>query len=299
MNCYTTLLVLVLGSFALIGCGTTTAADHTGGFDGQRAFKHVTKQVGFGPRPSGSTANRRLQAYIQAELMRYGCEVETERFDVDTPVGRLPMTNIVAKIPGDKPGILILATHYDTKRMSNFVGADDGGSSTAMMMELARLLCRKPSTYRVWITFFDGEEATKHWNAKDSCYGSRHMATKMRMSGEISKVRAFLLADMVGARTLRFRAETNSSPDLTELFWKTAANLGYRSVFVTTPPGRPIEDDHLSFKKHGVPVLNVIDLDAQLSYWHTPQDTLDKLSAKSLATTGHVFLESIKVLQSR
>src|SRR5580765_2772506 len=139
-------------------------AEKTGGFDGKRAFAQVAKQVGFGPRPSGSAAIGQLQEYIQSELTSYGCKVDTDSFTADTPVGRLPMKNIVAKIPGDKPGIIMLATHYDTKLMPNFVGADDAGSSTGVMLELARLLCPKRGAYQVWITFFDGEEAMKEWS---------------------------------------------------------------------------------------------------------------------------------------
>src|SRR6266852_4209372 len=142
-------------------------AEKMGGFDGKRAFAHVAKQVGFGPRPSGSAAIAQLQEYIQTELTSYGCKVETDSFTADTPVGRLPMKNIVAKIPGDKPGIIMLATHYDTALLPNFVGADDGGSSTGVMLELARLLCTKHSAYQVWITFFDGEEAMKKWSDRD------------------------------------------------------------------------------------------------------------------------------------
>jgi len=273
-------------------------AEKTGGFDGKRAFAHVVKQVGFGPRPSGSAAIVQLQEYIQGELTSYGCKVDVDAFSADTPVGRLPMKNLVAKIPGDKPGIIMLATHYDTKRLGNFVGADDGGSSTGVMVELARLLCPRHSPYAVWIVFFDGEEAVKDWSETDSRYGSRQMAAKMGMSGELSKVKAFLLADIVGTRALRFKREENSTPELTDLVWKTATNLGYGAMFVNQPTG-PIEDDHLSFKKRGVPVVDVIDLEIQATYWHTPQDTLDKISAKSLATTGHVFLESVKQLQSK
>ena len=273
-------------------------ADQTGGFDGQRAFAHVVKQVGFGPRPSGSAAIGQLQEYIPSELTSYGCKVDVDTFSADTPVGRLPMKNIVAKIPGDKPGIIMLATHYDTKRLENFVGADDGASSTAVMLELARLLCGKQGQYQVWITFFDGEEAMKQWSDTDSRYGSRQMAAKMAMSGEVAKTKALLLADMVGNRPLRFLRDGNSSPAMTDLVWKTAAKLGYSSVFVDE--SSPIEDDHLPFGKRGVPVVDVIDLvEIQGTYWHTPQDSLDKVSAKSLAITGHVFLESVKELQAK
>src|SRR5229473_7455748 len=138
--------------------------ESTGGFDGRKAFAHVAKQVSFGPRPSGSPAIVQAQNYIQSELKSYGCTVETDSFTADTPIGRLPMKNILAKIPGEKPDVILLGTHYDTLRQENFVGADDGGSSTAVMLELARLLCSQRGKYAVWIAFFDGEEAMKQWS---------------------------------------------------------------------------------------------------------------------------------------
>jgi len=153
--------------------------EKTGGFDGKRAFAHVAKQVSFGPRPSGSQALAHLQDYLQSELKSYGCSVETDSFGADTPVGRLSMKNILVKIPGDNPGIILLGTHYDTLLMDNFVGADDAGSSTAVMLELARLLCPQKGKYAVGIAFFDGEEAMKQWSATDSRYGSRQMAARL------------------------------------------------------------------------------------------------------------------------
>jgi glutaminyl-peptide cyclotransferase len=271
-------------------------AEKTGGFDGKRAFAHVVKQVGFGPRPSGSAAIGQLQEYIESELASYGCKVETDAFSADTPAGRLPMKNIVAKIPGDKPGIIMLATHYDTKRLENFVGADDGASSTAVMLELARLLCPKHGAYQVWITFFDGEEAVKFtWQDPDNRYGSRQMAAKLAMSGDLAKIKAVLLADMVGSRNLRFRREADSTKALTDLIWSTAERLGYSNIFVNE--SSPTEDDHIIFLKRGVPAVDVIDF--EIPYWHTVEDTLDKVSAKSVGITGHVFLESVKQLQSK
>ena len=277
------------------------SAAKTGGFDGKRAFAQVARQVGFGPRPSGSAAIGQLQEYIQNELTSYGCKVDTDSFTADTPVGRLPMKNIVARIAGDKPGIIVLATHYDTKLMQNFVGADDGGSSTGVMLELARLLCSKRGAYQVWITFFDGEEAMKEWSETDSRYGSRQMAAKMAMSGDIPKIKAFLLADIVGTRTPRFKRESDSTNWLVDLVWGTAKKLGYGDVFLDE--SLEVSDDHDPFLKRKVPCVDVIDLEnypgGNLYYWHTPEDTLDKVSARSLAITGHVFLESVKQLQSK
>src|SRR6266478_4745569 len=230
MGFHKRLVTLALGAAMVAGCGAkadgdsaapvsaasaTSAlqagdeappAEKTGGFDGKRAFVDVAKQVGFGPRPSGSAAIGQLQEYIQSELTSYGCKVESDSFSADTPVGPLPMKNIVAKIPGDKPAIIMLATHYDTKRLENFVGADDGASSTAVMLELARVLCGKRGPYQVWITFFDGEEAVKFiWQDPDNRYGSRQMAARLAMSGDLPKIKAVLLADMVGSQNLRFK----------------------------------------------------------------------------------------------
>jgi glutaminyl-peptide cyclotransferase len=273
----------------------TPPPEKTGGFDGKRAYAHVAKQVGFGPRPSGSQAIAEAQDYILSELSSYGCAVETDAFNAQTPAGLLAMKNILVKVPGDKPGIVLLGTHYDTKNMGNFVGADDGGSSTAVMLELARLLCAQHSPYSLWIAFFDGEEALQQWSDTDSRYGSRQMSAKLAMSGDAANVKAFLLADIVGSRTLRVKRESNSTKTLTDLVWTTAARLGYAGVFVRDETA--IEDDHLSFLKRGVPCVDVIDL--EIPYWHTPQDTLDKISSKSLAIVGHVFLESVKQLQAK
>jgi glutaminyl-peptide cyclotransferase len=276
--------------------------EKVGGFDGKRAFAHVAKQVSFGPHPSGSQAILHLQDYLQSELKSYGCLVETDAFSADTPVGRLPMKNILVKIPGQKPGVILLGTHYDTLLKENFVGADDGGSSTAVMLELARLLCAQHGRYAVWIAFFDGEEAMKQWSDTDSRYGSRQMAARLSTSGDIKKIRAFLLADLVGSHTPHFKQEASSTKALTNLVWDTAAKLGYSGIFLNEESGE-IQDDHDSFLKRGVPSTDVIDLDngpgGDVYYWHTAQDTLDKVSAKSLAIVGHVFLESVKQLQAK
>jgi glutaminyl-peptide cyclotransferase len=276
--------------------------EKTGGFDGKRAFAHVAKQVGFGPRPSGSPAIAQLQEYLLSELKSYGCTVETDSFGADTPVGRIAMKNLLVKIPGEKPGVILLGTHYDTKRLENFVGADDSGSSTGVLLELARLLCSQHGKYAVWIAFFDGEEAVNlEWKDPDNRYGSRQMAAKLAASGDIPKIKAFLLADLVGGRNLHFKREADSTKWLKDLVWKTAHQLGYQSIFLDTE--FPVSDDHLSFLARNVPSVDVIDLDngadGDVYYWHTPQDTLDKISAKSLAIVGHVFLESVKQLQSK
>jgi glutaminyl-peptide cyclotransferase len=271
--------------------------DKTGGFDGKRANALVAKQVAFGPRPSGSAAIAKVQDFLQSELKSYGCTVDVDNFSADTPVGRLSMKNILVKIPGEKPGVILLGTHYDTLLKPNFVGADDGGSSTALMLELARLLCPQHGKYAVWIAFFDGEEAMKQWSDTDSRYGSRQMAAKFAASGDLKKIKAFLLADIVGGRNAQFLRESSSTPALIDIFWNTAHKLGYSDLFRDGETSA--QDDHDSFLKRGVPSVDVIGDFVNNGYWHTPEDNLDKISAKTLGIVGHVFLESIKQLQSQ
>jgi glutaminyl-peptide cyclotransferase len=277
--------------------------EKTGGFDGKRAYDQVAKQVSFGPRPPGSPAIGKLQEYLETELKSYGCPVETDSFSADTPDGRVPMKNILVKIPGQKPGIILLGTHYDTKKLPDFVGADDAGSSTGVMLELARLLCKQPpGKYAVWIAFFDAEEAFKvQWddNDLDHCYGSRQLAARMAASGDLPKVKAFILADIVGGRTPHFGRDPESTKWVVDFVWSVAAKLGYSNVFVNDAKG-PGGDDHFSFTSRKVPSVDIIDLDFNdVPYWHTPQDTMDKISAKTLAIVGHTILESIHELQKK
>jgi glutaminyl-peptide cyclotransferase len=271
-----------------------------GGFDARQAFQHVAAQTALGPRPSGSQAIAQAQDYILSQLNSFGCTTDIDAFNADTPVGRLPMKNILVKIPGDQRGVIMLATHYDTLLRNDitFVGADDPGSSIGVMLELARILCAKHGKYAVWIAFFDGEEAMKAWSNTDSRYGSRQMAARFAASGDNPRIRAFLLADLVGSRSLHFMRDP-TTPWLTDLVWRTAARLGYANVFVNESAA--MQDDHNSFESRKVPVVDVIDLDrgGDVPFWHTAEDSMGQISARSLAITGHVFLESVKQLQKQ
>ena len=274
--------------------------DKSGGFDGKFAYEQVAKQVSFGQRPAGSSALAKLQDYLETELKSYGCAVETDSFSADTPAGRLPMKDILVKIPGQKPGIILLGTHYDTKRLDNFVGADDGASSTGVMLEMARLLCNQPpEKYAVWIAFFDGEEAVNtQWVDPDNRYGSRQMAARLATSGDLAKIKAFILVDLVGGKNPHFRRDGESTQWLKDLVWSVAARLGYETIFENAPTNFG-GDDHYSFTARHVPSVDIMDLDTQndVPYWHTPEDTLDKISPKTLAIVGHVVLETIHELQ--
>ena len=276
-------------------------ASQTGGFDGARAYEQVAKLVSFGPRPPASDAIRRTQDYMHSQLSNFGCSIDEDSFNAQTPIGNVAMKNIVAKVPGAGQGIILLLTHYDTLRLDNFIGAEDGGSSSGLMLEMARVLCvGKPQANAVWIAFVDGEEAqmvqngVAQWTDADSVYGSRELAARMAVSGHLKNIRAVILADMIGQYNLQIKRETNSTAALTDLVWKTAARLGYGNIFV--PQQTTVEDDHLPFLKRDAPAVDIIDLDGY-QYWHTPQDTLDKVSAASLAAVGDVILATVQELQ--
>jgi hypothetical protein len=288
------------------------AAEKTGGIDGHRALELVAKQLAYGPRPSDSPALHELQGFLKTELSSYGCALDVDDFQVDTPVGHRKMENILVKIPGQKPGIILLGTHYDTATVSGFVGAFDAASSTAIMLEIARNLCApvgghsgaQPAKYNVWIAFFDGEEAQNNgqWSNEDSVYGSREMSARLSNSGDLPKVKAFLLADLVGGKTAHYKRDTASTQWLVDLVWNVAGRLGYTDVFVsgTTTMGG---DDDFPFLNRKVPAVDVFDFDTvnDAPYWHNQNgtDTLDKISARALAVTGHVFLEAVRELQEK
>jgi glutaminyl-peptide cyclotransferase len=273
------------------------APETTGGFDGARAYKHVEQLVAIGPRSAGSEGIQRAQGYIIGQLKSFGCPVEEENFHApSTPVGDVAMKNIVVKIPSANPNIIIFSSHYDTKRIANFVGADDAGSSTGVLLELARLLCARKNVQTIWLAFFDGEEAfNPNWADPDNTYGSRELAASLALSGDLRRVKAMILVDMVGPTNPVYKRESNSTPWLTEILWSTAARLGYGRVFVDDRAD--ISDDHLSFLKRDIPSADIIDL--EVPYWHTTQDTLDKVDPRTLAITGHVLIESVPDLEKR
>ena len=266
--------------------------------DGQRAMKYVREVVAFGPRPIGSPAHKKLENYILAQLK--GDQVESDEFTAQTPAGPFAMRNIIAKYPGTKDGIVVIASHYDTLYgQPKFLGANDGGSSTGLLLELANHVRGKHDGYSVWLVWLDGEEAVQHWSATDSIYGSRHLAERWQKDGTLKKVKAFLLADMIGDADLDILRDDDSTAWLEDLVFQAAKNLGYQSHFFAYETA--IEDDHTPFARAGVPVADLIDFDYgyRNALWHTDQDTLDKLSPKSLQISGEVVLETVRLLNQR
>ena len=265
-----------------------------------RAFQYTREVTAFGPRPIGSANHKKLEGYIYSHLK--GDSVEDDVFTADTPEGKFPARNIIAKYPGTKDGIIVIAGHYDTPyplRDTAFVGANDGGSSTGILLELANhLRGSKRDGYSVWLVFTDAEEAVKQWSPTDSVYGTRHLAEKWQKDGTLAKIKAFLLADMIADADLNIERDQNSTPWLEDLIYEAASRYGYQSHFFARTIA--VEDDHLPFVKKGVPSADIIDLDYgyENSFHHTTQDTMDKLSAKSLQIVGDTILESVRLLDS-
>jgi Zn-dependent M28 family amino/carboxypeptidase len=271
--------------------------------DGERAMRYVKEIVAFGPRPIGSANHKKVEEYFLAHLK--GEDVEQDFFTANTPEGKLPVHNILAKFPGTKDGIIVIASHYDTNyplRNTSFIGANDGGSSSALLLEFAnQLRGKKRDGYSIWLVWDDAEEAIVAETAempfdKDSLYGITHLAEKWEADGTLKKIKAFLLADMVGDADLNIEHDANSTPWLEDVVYEAATRLGYQSHFF----GRTmaVDDDHMPFVRRGVPSADFIDFNYGYNdvFWHTTQDTVDKLSPKSLEIVGSTMLETIAIL---
>jgi Zn-dependent M28 family amino/carboxypeptidase len=249
-----------------------------------------------GPHPSGSDAIKRVQDYLEKELKSYGTNVIEDAFEGQTPKGPIPMKNIIGEVPGVKPEIVLITGHYDTKLQAGFLGANDGGSSAATVLEMARVLANSRPQYTLWFVLFDGEEAVVEWMGNDNTYGSRHMVEKMRKDATLSRVRAMLLVDMIGDKQLDIKREIDSTRWLVDTVWATASKLGYGKNFLPSEEG--ISDDHLPFLGAGIPSIDLIDFDygPDNAYWHSNEDTLDKISGESMKAVGDTIIHSLPAI---
>jgi glutaminyl-peptide cyclotransferase len=276
-------------------------------FNGERAMDHVRKQLDFGPRPPGSPELARTREYIVNELKTSGLSVTTDEFTTSTPVGEKRMANIVAEFPGESKDIIIISSHYDTKLFKNmrFLGANDPAASVATLLELGRVLGankgKLKSTYR--LAFFDGEEAfCEEWeecgkpDAPDNTYGSRHYVSQLRNRNELGLVKAMILLDMMGYKELKLGRDTMSIRWLQDIIWQTGKDMGYSSVFVNEPEGVG-GDDHEPFLRAGIDSVDIIQLNGY-PYWHKADDTLDKVSARSMKIVGDVVFASLPSIEA-
>jgi glutaminyl-peptide cyclotransferase len=297
------------------GSASPSASPEKSNFDGDRAFEHVRKQVEFGPRPPGSAELEKTRNYMMDQLKSYGLKVSTEEFHAATPIGDRRMVNVTAELPGESSDVVIISSHYDTKYFKDikFVGANDGGSSTGALLEIARVMAankQKPKmTY--WFVFFDGEEAfCFDWDEchnpnpadpknplPDNLYGSRHYVAQLIEKNELSRVKAVILLDMIGYKNLRLGRADLGTAWLVDTVWQAAKQLGYGSVFVDSVEGVG-DDDHAPFLRAGVEAMDIIQL-STYQYWHTKEDTLDKISAKSLKIVGDAVIGSLPKIEER
>lgn len=271
-------------------------------FNEIRAMRYVKEIVAFGPRPIGSANHKKVEDYIHSQLK--DDLVEDDAFSIDTTEGKFPVRNIIAKYPGTRDGIVVIASHYDTNfplRDTAYVGANDGGSSSALLLEIAnQLRGKKRDGYTVWLLWDDAEESMRlPWFDPESLYGVRHLAEEWQKDGTIKKIKAFLLEDMIGDADLNIDRDQNSTPWLEDMIHDAATRVGYQSHFF----GRTnaVNDDHIPFMQLGVPSADLIDFDYGYDnvFWHTTQDTVDKLSPKSLEIVGTVTLETVRMLDKK
>jgi glutaminyl-peptide cyclotransferase len=282
---------LLLFALASIICPDTSPAAHTKiweEFSGEKAFAHVQRLVDFGPRSSGSEAIEKSRHYIEDQLRRFGWRVTRQVFTDDTPRGKVQFVNLIAQFPaqGNAAPQFLLCSHYDTKMFDaiRFVGANDGGSSTGLLVELARVIGEHPDlAAKIELVFFDGEEAYDHFSETDGLYGSRYFARQLRGSGQF---RSGILFDMVGDRSLDVTLPADSPPEMARDIFAAAEALKLRRHF--TYLDREMIDDHSPLNAIGIPTIDVIDFD--YSWWHTAGDTIDKISAQSLQIVGSVAL---------
>jgi len=296
--------LLAAATLFLVACGadaqnrSAAATAPRAGFDSNRAWTDLERQVAFGPRPSGSPALAQTRQYIESQLKTIGITFREQPFDAMTPAGVIKMVNVVGTIPGKRPDRIALATHYDTKRFQEFrfLGASDAASSTAAVLELARVLKNRQNEYTIELLFLDGEEAVNtEWRDPDNTYGSKYYVRAAQQERTLAGLKTLILLDMIGDRDLDIRPDTNSAPWLNAIVWSSAARLGYRSTFLAQD--FTVEDDHLPFVEAGVPSIDIIDLD--YPQWHTAQDDLDHVSARSLQIVGDVLLDALPQIEQQ
>jgi len=286
-------------------CVSTLAA-HAQHFNGSRAYDYARDFVAIGPRWPTGPGHAKAEAFLRAHFAHDN--LEEDAFIADTPIGPVNMRNFIVRFPGKKDGVIVLATHYETNyylKNINFVGANDGAATTGLLMAIADQLRaqtahgKKLDGYSVWLVFFDGEEAIRSWSESDSTYGSRHLAAEWGRDGTLARIKAFLLADMIGDKDLDIQRETRSTGWLVDLVRQAAKKYGDERYFFQQQEA--VDDDHLPFVRRGVPAIDLIDLDygPNNSYHHTAQDTLDKISAHSLQIDGDVILETIRLIDQR
>ena len=282
--------LIVVSSIAL--CAQTPAK-----FDSSRAWEHLRQMVAIGPRPAGSPAIEQTRKYIKDQLAAIGLKAADQAWDEETPLGKVHMVNLIVTIPGATTDRIAITGHYDTKffREIRFVGASDGASSAAFLIEFARVLKARRNRLTVDLVFLDGEEAVIEWRGNDHTYGSRHYVEAAQKDRSIASLKAMVLVDMIADRDLGIRRDSNSTKWLTDIVWGVAAKMKFDNYFL--PATTTVEDDHLPFLAAGIPSVDIIDLDYDA--WHTQRDNIEAVSARSLQVVGDVLVAALPQIETR
>ncbi len=266
--------------------------------DGARAYKLVEEIVAIGPRPSGSSGAKRTVDYIAGKCREYGYEPRIDEWTETTDAGEITFRNVYADLDGRGRKFVVLGTHYDTKVLPDlplFVGANDSGSSTGLVLEIMRLLKKGDwDGPPVRFAFFDGEECLERYGEKDGLHGSKRMVRRLQQSNQVKRCRAMILLDMIGDKDLQITLPADDDEDLVQEVLAIAREQGVENHF--RRHRNAVIDDHVPFKRAGIPAVDLIDFEfgPNNTYWHTNADTLDKISEDSLRIVGNV---TIRLLQ--
>ena len=299
MSRFNTALLIIVAAALLAGC----KPDVPSPFVGARAFSETEALVKISPRNAGTSNGRRAAVYLEGRLKELGYKTVLDLFSEETPAGKMFFNNVLGRLPGKTSRLIILASHFDTKAgiSPDFQGANDSGSSTGVLLELARVLAEQgPYETEFLVALFDGEECRAKYGPHDGLHGSRRLAQQIVEGGGLDMVEAVILLDMIGDKDLNITVPRNCSQKLIKKLFSAAHKVGARPHFSLGPGS--ILDDHVPFLLAGMPAIDVIDFKYGSApglndYWHTRKDTLDKLSVDSMQTVGDVVLRMVEDLQ--
>ena len=278
-------------------------------FNSQQALAYTAQVAGFGERWPGSPGHQKTRDLIQQVLRKNGAQIETDDFTANTPRGPIQVHNIIGKfnVSADpKQPIFMLAGHYDTLFKPGFIGANDGASSTAILLSFADALAKHKTNMQIWLVWTDLEEALESFTGDDGLYGSRHLAQKLKTDGRAPRVRGFFLLDMIGDKDLGVCLESESTRALQDVIAQAAKQLNYSKFFFQYTCS--IIDDHKSFLDVGIPAVDVVDaefgrmgreFDGMGEFHHANTDTMDKVSRQSLEITGRTILLTVELLDKQ
>ena len=278
-------------------------------FSSQQAYAYTAEVAGLGERWPGSAGHKKTEELIHLVLQRDGAQIEADDFIAQTPRGPLSVHNIIGKFnvrANPEQEIFVLAGHYDTLFKPGFIGANDGASSTAILLAFADALAHEKTQMQIWLVWTDLEEAIRNFTRDDGLYGSRHLAQKLAASGVASRIRGLFLLDMIGDKDLNVARETGSSRCLQDFIAQAAKQLDYSRYFFQYETN--IIDDHVSFIRSGVPAVDVVDaqygrtgvrFDGMGEFHHSNADTMDKVSQHSLEVVGRTVLRTVELLDAQ